>query len=252
MKRVLAISAAVTALAATSTAHAVELGTPAVAHPYRSAQNFALELRFSPYKPQVDEEPGLNGTPFANTFGSGSRLMLGLEFDWQTLRIPGVGTIGPGLGIGYVSMSTDAVTASGEKSGDQTSLSITPFWGVAVLRADTFWRNLGFPLVPYAKAGLGYAIWSASNSGGTSEAKDRTGALVKGKGGSWGTQFALGISFALDAIDEGASRNMDNATGINNTYVFVEAYWLSLNGLGQSHALQVGSNTWAVGLAFEF
>jgi ethanolamine utilization microcompartment shell protein EutL len=105
---------------------------------------------------------------------------------------------------------------------------------------------------PYAKAGLGYAVWSASNTGGTSEAKDSTGALVSGKGGSWGTQLALGVSFALDAIDRGASRNMDNATGINGSYVFFEAYWLSLNGLGQSNALRVGSNTWAMGLAFEF
>lgn len=252
MKRVLAISAAATALAASSNAHAVEFGTPASDHPYRSAQNFALELRFSPYKPQIDEEPGLTGTPFASTFGDSRRLMMALEFDWQTFRIPGIGTIGPGVGVGYTTMGADAVTSSGRPSGDTTSLSIYPFWGVAVFRADALWRNLGFPLVPYAKAGLGYAIWSASNTGGTSEAKDRSGALVSGKGGSWGTQFALGLSFALDAIDQGASRNMDNATGINGTYVFFEAYWLSLNGLGQSNALRVGTNTWAMGLAFEF
>lgn len=252
MKRVLAITAAATALAATSSAQAIELGTPATDHPYRSAQNFALELRVSPYSPQVDEEEGLNGTPFASTFGTTPRISVGLEFDWQTLRIPSVGTLGPGLGIGYTTMGADAVTATGRPSGDTTSLSITPMWAVAVLRVDTFWRNLGFPLVPYGKAGLGYALWSASNSGGTSEAKDSSGALVSGKGGSAGTNFALGVSFALDAIDRGASRNMDNATGINNTYLFFEAYWLTLNGLGQSNALHVGTNTWAAGLAFEF
>jgi hypothetical protein len=251
MKRVLAIAAGMTALASATSAHALELGTPATEHPYKSAQNFALELRFSPYKPQIDDEPGLSSRPYADTFG-GRRLMIGLEFDWQTLRIPNLGTIGPGVGIGYTSMSADAVTTSGRPSGDETSLSITPFWGVAVLRADVFWRNLGFPLVPYGKFGLGYALWSASNTGGTSEAKDKSGALVTGKGGSWGTQLALGVAFALDAIDKGASRNMDNSTGINNTYVFFEAYWLTLNGLGQSKALHVGSNTWAMGLAFEF
>lgn len=252
MKRVLAITAAATALAATSSAHAVELGTPASEHPYRSAQNFALELRVSPYKPQIDKEEGLSGTPFASTFGTTPRVSVGLEVDWQTLRIPSIGTLGPGIGIGYTTMGADAVTTSGRRSGDTTSLSITPMWGVAVLRADTFWRSLGFPLVPYGKAGIGYALWSASNTGGTSEAKDKTGALVSGRGGSWGTNFALGVSFALDAIDRGASRNMDNATGINNTYIFFEAYWLTLNGLGQKNALHVGTNTWAMGLAFEF
>jgi hypothetical protein len=252
MRRLLAITAAAGALAIPSAAHAFEFGTPASEHPYKSSQNFALELRFSPYKPQIDEEPGLSGAPYASTFGTTRRVMMALEFDWQAIRIPNLGTLGPGAGVGYTSMSADAVTATGRPSGDSTSLSIYPFWGVAVLRADVFWRNLGFPLVPYAKAGLGYALWSASNTGGTSEAKDKTGALVSGKGGSWGTQFALGLSFALDAIDQGASRNMDNATGINGTYIFFEAYWLSLNGLGQSNALHVGTNTWAMGLAFEF
>jgi len=251
MKRVLAIAATLAAFAATSSAHALELGTPASEHPYKSRQNFALELRFSPYTPQIDDEPGLSTKPYANTFG-GSRLMISGEFDWQVLRIPGLGTIGPGVGVGYTSMSADAVTSSGRPSGDTTSLSIYPFWGVAVLRADVFYRNFGFPLVPYMKAGLGYALWTASNTGGTSEAKDRTGALISGKGTSWGTQFALGVAFALDAIDQGASRNMDNATGINSTYIFFEAYWLSLNGFGSNNTLRVGTNTWAMGLAFEF
>jgi hypothetical protein len=251
MKRALALAAALGGVAVSTHADALELGTSATEHPYKSAQNFALEFRFSPYKPQIDEEPGLNRKPYAETFGGGA-LLLAAEFDWQMLRIPGVGTLGPGVGVGIWTKSVDAKTISGRSSGDQTSLNIYPFWAVAVLRADTFWRNLGIPLVPYAKAGLGYALWSASNTGGTSEARDTTGALVRGKGGSWGTQFALGIAFALDAIDQGASRNMDNATGINNTYIFAEAYWLSLNGLGQSNAVRVGSNTWAMGLAFEF
>lgn len=252
MRRPLAITVAAAALLLTSPSFALELGTPAREHPHRSSQNFALELRLSPYRPQIDEEPGLSGTPFATTFGTSKRLLAALELDWQTLRIPRVGTLGPGLGAGYTSMSADALTTSGRASGDTTSLSIYPFWGVAVLRADTLWRDLGIPLVPYAKAGVGYALWTASNTGGTSEAKDKSGALVSGKGGSWGTQVALGVSFALDAIDQGASRNMDNATGINGSYLFFEAYWLSLNGLGQSNALRVGSNTWAAGLAFEF
>lgn len=233
-------------LSAAREAHAVELGTPATEHPYRSAQNFALELRFSPYKPQIDEEPGLAGRPYYNTFGDNPRLYVGLELDWQTLRIPHLGTIGPGLGVGMVSMSRNVRTASGRESGDETSLDIYPFYAVAVLRADALWRDLGFPLVPYAKAGLAMALWRASNSGGTSDA-----AGVKGKGDSWGTNIAIGLAFALDAIDQGASRNMDNATGINNTYVYFEQYWLSLNGFGGSD-LRVGTSTWAMGLAFEF
>ena len=247
MKRVVFTTSAMVASLVAFDANAVELGTPATEHPFRSAQNFALELRFSPYRPQIDDDPSLAGKPFESNFGTVPRFFLGVELDWQTLRIPHVGTIGPGLGVGYVGMTRPVQTVSGRASGDETSLSIYPLWAVAVLRGDAVWRDLGIPLVPYAKAGVGMALWRASNTGGTAVQGN-----VSGKGHSVGTNFALGVSLALDALDPGASRNMDNATGINNTYLYLEAYWLSLNGLGQTNALHVGTNTWAAGLAFEF
>lgn len=253
MKRVVEISMTLAAAAifAAGNASALELGalgTPGTDHPFRTPQNFALELRLSPYRPQVDDDPSLASTkPFEKNFGTAPRFFVGVELDWQTLRIPHVGTIGPGLGVGYTSMSRNVATASNRQSGDTTSLSIYPFWAVAVLRGDALWRGLGIPLVPYGKAGLAMGLWRASNSGGTS-----SNGNVSGKGHSFGTNFALGIALALDALDPGASRNMDNATGINNTYLYLEAYWLTLDGIAQKNALQVGTNTWAAGLAFEF
>ena len=231
-----------------SNASAIEFGTPPREHPFRSAQNFALELRFSPYKPQVDDEFGGAETPFANSFGTSPRLLIGLELDWQTFRIPYVGTIGPGLGVGLVSMSRPAKTVSGRDSGDDYGLSIYPFHLVGVLRADAFWREMGFPIVPYGKLGIGYALWRATNADTTSQS-----AGVSGKGSSYGPHIALGAAFALDVFDKGASRNMDNATGINNTYFYFEYYWSMLNSsFAQDTALRVGTNTWAMGLAFEF
>lgn len=241
--------AAAGVLLGSSDARAVELGTPASEHPFRTAQNFALEVRVSPYYPQVDDDPSLNGAkPFEKNFGDKARVLISFELDWQTLRIPHLGTIGPGVGVGSVTMSRDVQTATGRTSGDETSLAIYPFWGVAVLRADVFFRDFGIPLVPYGKAGIGLGIWRASNSAGTAKSADG----ISGKGTSWGTNVALGVALSLDALDRGASRNMDNATGINNTYLFIEAYWLTLDGLGQSNALHVGSNTWSAGLTFEF
>lgn len=248
MKRVLCVVVAGAALTLPAQASAMEFGTPASEHPFRSRQNFALEFRFGPYYPQIDDEPGLTGTPFKNTFGDGGKFFIGAEFDWQTFRIPHLGTIGPGIGLGRVSMSRKSVTASGRESGDETTLSIYPFWLVGVFRADVLWRDLGIPIVPYVKAGLAYALWRASNTGGTSQDANS----VSGKGHSWGTNLAVGVAFALDAIDQGASRNMDNAVGINNSYVYFEGYMLGLNGIGQSNALRVGTTSWTMGLAFEF
>jgi hypothetical protein len=230
-------------------ARAIELGTKEELHPYRSAQNFALELRFSPYRPQIDEEPGLAGrTPFRDTFGPNPRLSFQLEFDWQVFRIPHVGTIGPGFGVGLVSFGRDVRTLSGRESGDQTGLTIYPFWASAVLRGDALWRDLGFPLVPYGKLGLGLGLWRATTATGT--ARDEAG--VAGRGASWGMHTAVGLAFALDVLDRGASKSMDDALGINNTYVYAEYYWLALNGIAQDNALRVGAATWAAGLAFEF
>ena len=84
-------------------------------------------------------------------------------------------------------------------SGDEYSLDIYPFYLSAVLRADTFWRDVGIPLVPYAKLGFAYGLWRASNSLGTSNVNGS-----KGRGGSLGTHVAIGLAFALDALDSGA------------------------------------------------
>jgi len=252
-RKLLLAAVALGGVLVTRDASAIELGTPAQTHPFRSAQHFALEIRVSPYTPNVDDEPGLQGTPFKDRFGDNPRIAMGLEFDWQTFRIPYVGTIGPGLGASIVSMGRPAVTASGKQSGDEYGLSIYPMYLSAVLRADTFWRGLGVPLVPYAKLGFAVGFWRASNALGTSKSTLPGEAQpVPGRGMTFGTHMAGGLAFALDAIDSGASRNMDNFLGINNTYVYAEYYWLNLNGLGQDKALYVGTNTWAAGLAFEF
>jgi hypothetical protein len=235
-------------LLSSSSAFALEFGTPALEHPYRSPQNFALELRFAPYLPNVDEEPGLNGTPFKNAFGDKPRLFIGLELDWQTFRIPYVGTIGPGFGVGRVSMSRPAITSSGRASGDDYGLDIYPLYAAGVFRLDSFWRGVGFPLVPYGKLGGAVGLWTASSGSDTARSSDGT----RGKGASFGTMAAVGVGFPLDVLDRGASRSIDNAMGINNTYLYVEYDWLELNGLGKPGALRVGTRTWTAGLTFEF
>ncbi len=226
-----------------------------------SPQHFALELRFSPYRPQIDEEPGLTGRPYEETFGSMKRLQFAVELDWQALRIPYVGSIGPGLSAGYTQMSDASFPLAGSvatgketpRTGneEETSLNVFPFYGVAVLRIDEPWRKAGFPLVPYAKAGLGYGIWRVTNPGGTTGAPAAGGGTVRGTGGTWGYHAALGVAFALDVLDRGAVKNLDTAVGINHTYVFAEYYWSVLNGIGQDHPLRIGTNTWSAGLSFE-
>jgi hypothetical protein len=229
-------------------------------HLYESPQHFAIELRFAPFfYPDIDSDPALHGCqPFKGVFGSSPSLLFSGEFDWQTIRIPHLGTIGPGIGAGVVSFSSNAPTAIGSSggcditstaSGEQTGLNIYPFYAVAVLRADALWKDLGVPFVPYAKLGPALAYWQASNTLGIS--KDRQGST--GQGITWGSQLALGISFNLNVLDPYTARNFDESMGVNNTYLFVEWTDANLSGLWiQPNALRVGAATWTFGLTWEF
>ena len=216
-----------------------------------SPQHFAAEIRLSPYTPDVDSDPSLNGkTPYKQLFGTAPGLFIGAELDWQALRIPHFGSLGPGISAGYTTRSDPApfTMAQTTPSGETTSLAIFPFAAMAVLRVDVFWRDAGIPLVPYAKLGIGYALWRASNTLGTS-----TFDGVSGKGASLGTHLALGLSLNLNVFDAYAAQNFDDSMGVNGSYIFAELTREDLTGLGvQSDPLRVGGTNWTFGLAFEF
>jgi len=222
-------------------------------HARESAQRFAFELRFSPFTPDIDSDPALNGaTPYADAFGTTSRLLFAAELDWQAARIPHVGTIGPGVGLGYTTMSANAPFSQPHNgqtvSSETTTLQIFPLYAVAVLRADVLWRELHIPLVPYGKLGIGLAYWRASNTLGTSNYLG-----VSGLGHTLGTELALGVGFNLNVLDEYAARNFDESLGVNSTYLFAEWTRSDLTGLwAQTDPLRVGGTFWTFGLTFEF
>jgi len=212
---------------------------------WESPQDVAIEFRFGRYVPNADE--GLNGTPYESTFGTDNRYYGGLEFDWQLLRIPYLGTLSPGFGIGFTKSSAKGLLEDGRVSGQDTGLEILPMYLVGVLRADVVAKKTPIPLVPYAKLGVGFAFWRATDAG---EAAEVDG--VSGRGHSYGPQFALGGMLMLDVFDPMDARTADANIGLNHSYVFGEWYVSKLDGFGAKDQLQVGTNTWTVGLAFEF
>jgi hypothetical protein len=220
---------------------------------YESPERFLLEVRFGLYHPRVDSDPSLDGaTPYRSVFGDTANFEIAAEFDWLAYRIPHFGTIGPGFGAGYTEASALAPLVVPQPNGntlsaESTSLTIFPMYAVAVLRADVIDRELHVPLVPYAKLGIGWGLWRASNSAGTSNVNGRVG-----EGTSLGIHGAVGLALDLNALDRAAARGFDNSMGVNHTYAFFEAFWADLDGLGQAHALNVGAYTWSAGLALSF
>ncbi|WP_394835147.1 MXAN_2562 family outer membrane beta-barrel protein [Pendulispora rubella] len=232
---------------------------------FESPQHFYLELRFAPYKPQIDDDPalhanpdlGVSNTPWKDTFRDNARLLAALEFDWQIFRLPYIGTVGAGASIGYTRMSAKApkldpaAPLNNEPSGSNTTLELFPMYAIAVLRADVFMREMGIPFVPYGKAGIGYVPWRTFTEGGTSYSETPDG-TVHGKGQTWGLHLAVGLAFQLDVIDRYTAKNLDQTLGINHSYLYGEWMFANYRGIGQSNVLWVGTSTWVTGLAFEF
>jgi hypothetical protein len=241
------LAACALALAATSA-----LGTARAADKSDPDSKFAVELRVGPYRPDVDADPSLHGTPFAQTFGSSTRWLLGAEVDRQFLHVRHVGSLGIGGFLGYTSATGHATLASGglagQASAEETTLWMMPLGAVLVARVDGLARETLIPLVFYGKIGLGTALWSASNASGTSHA-DVDGKL--GRGHTNGAIFGAGVMFLVDAIDRRAAKGFSAEQGVNHSYVFAEWTVTKFTGLGQDHALYVGDATWNVGLAFE-
>jgi hypothetical protein len=111
---------------------------------------------------------------------------------------------------------------------------------------DVIARESKVPLVPYAKLGLGAAPWWVGD--GEQTARDDQDDI--GRDISYGYQYALGGMLLLDFFDPDAALEIDNTVGVNNSYFFIEWYVSTLDGFDGSK-MQVGTNTWMLGLALE-
>jgi hypothetical protein len=255
MKKSIGFGASAAVLAALASmprvAHAQgtdEFGSYGGARNTESPQNMAIELRFGPYRPSIDDEfKGTGQTPYQDHFGNDKRWLLGFEIDWQLLKIEDFGTFGPGAGIGFTKMTGKTFLANGEEAEETNTLRIIPMYVTGVLRVDALAKNTPVPLVPYVKAGLGYALWSTNDGLGVPRAADGT----KGDDTSWGPQWALGGMFLLDVLDRQEANALDGIEGVNHSYIFLEWYNSYLNGFGSGDQMQVGTSTWMTGIALE-
>lgn len=216
-------------------------------HNFKSSQNFAFELKFGPYRPNIDSEFSNGVTPYADYFGSGRHLLSQIEVDWQLFRK--FGSAGIGLGLGYFSVSGPAPLATGQISGDRSELKVVPVSVSAVYRFDYFLERNNFPLVPYGKLGLDWAYWRITD-GNDELAHDSMGGT--GQGGTLGWHGTVGVALMLETFDPEAARDFDTELGVNHTGIIFEYTHADISGLGREGKLHVGDSTWALGLLLEF
>lgn len=217
------------------------------ARAFRSEQNGAIELRFGPYRPDIDSEFGGAATPFADIYGPGETVMFGIEGDWQALRIPHFGTLGPGVQFSFATFDAYSLLESDptQRSAQPTNMWFLPMSLLAVLRVDVLDKEFHVPLVPYVKFGGTMTLWEATNGVGAS-----TAGGVVGQGISTGLTGAVGLMISLNPIAPQAAIDMDNATGVNTAYLFGE--WMVSRVSSFDQGLETGDSTWQVGLTLEF
>jgi len=201
-----------------------------------------VELRFGPYRPDVDSEfanRGQSARPYEQLFSSSRHLMTQLEIDRQLSHV--AGTWAAGVGVGYFNVTAAALSQDLQsRTGDDTGLRLIPLSAVLVYRADTLRQRWGSPIVPYAKAGLDCTLWRIS---------DTSQGDINGRTLGW--HAAAGITLDLSPLDPEAAADMDRETGVNQTALFFEIARYSLDGFGSESALHVGDTTWFAGLMLE-
>jgi hypothetical protein len=216
---------------------------------FKTVQRFAVELRFGPYRPDVDSEFDGARHPYQDFYGNGAHLMTQLEVDYELFHR--IGTFAVGAGIGYYSVSGTSPVANGTglPSGDQSTLKVIPLSASAVYRFDYFLERRKFPLVPFAKVGLDWGYWQITD-GNDEIATDGRGG--RGRGGTLGWHAAAGMAFVLDFFDPEAARDFDADLGVNHTSLVFQYTYADISGLGMSDRLHVGDTSWSLGLMFQF
>lgn len=220
-----------------------------------SPQRFALEVKFGPYSPNIDDEFDGSVKPFEEMFGSGTGLLSRVEFDVQIVRL--FGSLGLGFSAGYYKVSgvpcaqpddptnpSDISNCTTKVNGDETTLTLLPLAALAVYRFDLLADRLSLPLVPYAKFGLNYTLWWMRRGDGRIS---RNAAGEKGQGGNFGWQANVGLALRLDPFDPGAAQALDSDFGVNHTYLFAELLHVASGG-----EPKLGDTTVMGGLALEF
>lgn len=212
--------------------------------PVGSPRTGALELKLGGYKPRIDTEEGLTGTPYADTFGDESMLLF--EMELQRYFYQGIGSAGVGLSAGYAEKYADTLSERGEVAPEKTALKVVPLKLNALYKFDYAAFRWGVPLVPYGKLGLIYMPWWINKGDETQQLGERSG-----KGGRWGYGATLGVSFLLDVLEPRLARDFDSDLGVNHSYFFAEWTFSEVNNFGGS-GLVLSSRHWMFGLALDY
>lgn len=199
-----------------------------------SPEHFGLELRVGILYPE-----GLGDTfNSAEYFGADVGPMLSLELHYFPFRIPYLGLVGIGGGLGWSAWDTET---PGGVQAETNTFEIVTMRPILVWRIDSLARELNVPIVLTPKFGMDIVYWTTSPGFGAADAD----------GWSVGPRAAGKVSLELDFLEPRAARQLDEEWGINHSEIFFELYgtWA---GDAPGGMLPVSGWGWAAGLGFTF
>ncbi|HPM75657.1 MAG TPA: MXAN_2562 family outer membrane beta-barrel protein [bacterium] len=112
--------------------------------------------------------------------------------------------------------------------------------GLGLAYRFKFW--LDQPIVPYIGGAGIISYWM----------EERMESSWKRRGYNYGAIGYGGLMILLDNLERRASGALESAWGINNTYIFYEYRYTSLNNFDADEIVDLGSQFHSLGLMFEF
>lgn len=115
------------------------------------------------------------------------------------------------VGIGFFQELANTVTTDGQASGERAMMT---WWPLAL--DGTFRLHLldEQPVVPFARYGFDYIIYT--------EEKEVGGVRDKTRGGRFGSHYALGFNLLLDLFQPGRASMLEARSGINDSWLTFE------------------------------
>ena len=175
----------------------------------------------------------LADTNIQAVYGDARTSFLSLETGPQFYRVLEVD-----VGMGWLRSTAAAVGEdSGETSGYDTRLTLLPFSLSTTARLDLF---DGQPVVPFARVGAQYWLWS--------EQQDTGEGFLKGtstSGGKAGWFYGVGVNLLLDPFSQDRASQVYARWGITDSYIVIDwkkqAMLTDEDGLGfEGSVLSVG------------
>ncbi len=142
-------------------------------------------------------------------------------------------------------------------SGDEVVFNLVPVSLLLVYRFDELSKRFRIPIIPYMKAGFGaYFWWIGSSASFVSniDTRQADGMTISrsSAGATYGLVLHPGLAIDLSAIDQQASRVIDNEIGLNRVSLFVELHGAFMSGWAQKNKLDLSDLTFNAGINFEF